>query len=81
MSCIPCFYTMHDGMHLIMSTHVELPALNHDMVDVSRAAWRRGEAETTVYLPNDLLFGVSLKGLVSKTPYLVHHTTKAPHIT
>ena len=58
-----------------------IPALYHDVVNVPRAAWRRGEAETTVYLPNDLLFGVSLKGLVSKTPYLIHHTTKAPHIT
>ena len=61
-----------------------VPALYHDVVDVPRAAGGGGgggEMETTVHFPDDLMFGVSLKWLVPETPYLVHHTTKAPHIT
>ena len=58
-----------------------IPALYHDVVDVPRAAGGREETETTVHFPDDLMFGVSLKRLVPETPYLVHHTTKAPHIT
>ena len=73
---------MHDGMHLIINTHVDyIPALYHDVVDVPRAAWRRGEAETNIYLSDDLLFGIFLERFVPETPYLIHYTTKAPHIT
>ena len=58
-----------------------VPALCHDMVDVPRAARGRRETETTVHFSDDLMFGVSLKWLMPETPYLVYHTTKAPHIT
>ena len=58
-----------------------LPALYHDVVDVPRAAGGRGETETTVNFTDHFTICVSLKWLVPETPYLVHHTTKAPHIT
>ena len=58
-----------------------IPALYHDVVDVSRAAGGRGKTETTVHFPDDLMFGVSLERLVPDTPCLIHHTTKAPYIT
>ena len=82
MSCIPCFYTMHDGMHLLMRTFIlTIPALNHDVVDIPRTAWRRGKAKTTVNFTDHFTIRASLKRFVSETPYLIHHTTKAPHIT
>ena len=84
MLCIPCFYTMHDGMQLLMSIFVRIltiPALNHDVVDIPRTAWRRGKAKTTVNFTDHFMIRASLKWLVSKTPYLIHRTTKAPHIT
>jgi hypothetical protein len=65
----------------VIGTITYVPALYHGVVDVPRASGGRGEPESTVHLPDDLMFGVSLKRFVSETPYLVHHTTKAPHIT
>ena len=57
------------------------PVVDHELIDDSRTASGRGKTNSFVNESNTVLICVFLKWFVSKTPYLIHNTTKAPHIT
>ena len=59
----------------------DLPAYNHEFIDASRAARGRRETMVAVNDADAFLILVGFKRLVSQTPYLIHDTAKAPHIT
>ena len=57
------------------------PAVNHEFIDDSWTA--RGWGKTNSSVNNLYAFYICLlsKWFMSKTPYLIHDTAKAPHIT
>ena len=65
------------GMKIILF----LPAVDHELIDDSRTSSWRGKTNALIDESNTVLVGVFLKRFVSETPYLIHDTTKAPHIT
>ena len=57
------------------------PAADHEFIDCSWTPSRRGKTNSFVDQLNTILVCVLFKWFVSETPYLIHDTTKAPHIT
>ena len=58
-----------------------IPAVNHEVIDHSWAPRRWGKTYSFVNHPYALHVRALFKWFMSKTPYLVHDTAKAPHIT
>ena len=57
------------------------PAVNHELIEYSWAPRRRGKTSSFVDDLYALHVGAGFEWFVSETPYLIHDTTKAPHIT
>ena len=82
---MPVQYTEHISASTlyanIANTRIASPAVNHEFIDAPWTA--RGWGKTRSFTNNlyALQVCVLFKWFVSETPYLIHDTAKAPHVT